>query len=106
MRQQLLIFVLLAAFSAACKQQAAPYDRLCKLYAEYESVPDDDAMAMMALSQRVEREIPEIMPFYGLLVQNGRDVRYGVLVDYARNVEKAPADWQCERLRKRWPPSQ
>ena len=53
----------------------------------------------------MEREIPEIMPFYGLLVQNGRDVRYGVLVEYARNVEKAPADWQCETLRKRWPPS-
>jgi hypothetical protein len=103
LHRTLLGFVLLGT-AAGCSKPASPYDRLCAIYKEYESVPSDDMMAGYEISRRVEREIPEIVPAYNVIPQNGVETRYAALVEIARQEKSTPANWECETLRKRWPP--
>ena len=86
----------------ACSTPTSPYDRLCAIYADYAPKPVNDAMQEMAIYDRVKRELPEIMPIYDVVVQNGPGDRYEVLRDAAR---KEKPNWECEVLRKRWVPS-
>jgi hypothetical protein len=102
MRQFGLIFAVLG-FAAGCSSKASPYDRLCAIYKDYESVSNDDMLKMTEISERVERDIPEIMPAYNVIAQNGLETRYSVFVDLARQDGRVPRNWECETLRKRWP---
>jgi hypothetical protein len=103
MHRMLLVLALFGSAAASCTKHASQYDRLCAIYKDYESVPNDDMMRMTELSARVEREIPEIMPAYNVIAQNGVETRYAALVELARREHGVPPNWECATLRKRWP---
>jgi hypothetical protein len=55
------------------------------------------------IAERVEREIPEIYQNYGVAMQNGIEYRYQSLQEMAREDEHRSI-WECEALRKLYPP--
>jgi hypothetical protein len=75
---------------------------LCALYQAY-SPASDDAVEGMQIYERVQNEIPEVLPVYDIVVRDGIDTRYGLLREAARNAQKQP-NWECEALKKHWPP--
>lgn len=104
LHRTLLTFILLGC-ATTCAKPTSPYDRLCAMYKEYEATPNDDMMAGYEISQRVEREIPEIAAAYNVIAQNGVETRYTALVETARREKNTATDWECETLRKRWRPA-
>jgi hypothetical protein len=98
---KLLMAFILACAVVACGTSQSDYDKICAIYRDYESVPDTDTMAMIQLSARVEKEAPDVNQVYTAVVRNPPETRYSMLVENARR--KQPR-WQCETIKKRWPP--
>jgi hypothetical protein len=86
-----------------CAARTTPYDRLCKIYEEFGSEPSTPETAYK-ISQRVEKEIPEIYSNYDLIVVGGIDRRYEAFKEFARETANQP-NWSCEAIRKRYPPA-
>jgi hypothetical protein len=91
---------LLAAFG--CKPAPSAYDKLCSIYSTFESQPDDK-LDWFAISQRIASEAPEISEDHNAVLLNQTGARYELLRKLAREDSNQP-EWQCETLRKRWPP--
>jgi len=97
-----LLSAALALCFVACNKPSAPYDRLCQIYDEYPIDPDN-SMMVVTIYERVQREVPEIVPVYDTVMLNGNEHRYEMLRKYARETQHQP-DWECAGLKKRWPP--
>lgn len=100
MRSLVIVWIVLC--SVACSKQSAPYDRLCQIYDEYPIDPDN-SMMVVTIYERVQHEVPEILPVYDAVMLNGNEFRYEMLRKHAREAQNQ-SDWECEGLKKRWPP--
>lgn len=97
----LAVFWFLLCF-VACSKQPSPYDRLCQIYDEYPVEPDN-SMMVVKIYERVQHEVPEILPVYDAVMLNGNELRYEMLRKHAREAQ-SQGDWECPGLKKRWPP--
>lgn len=87
---------------AGCSR-GTPYDRLCRIYEDYRGQASTPELAMV-VAQRVEKEIPEIVPEYGFLANANVGDRYELLRTLARDKAKQD-DWRCDEIRKWYPPA-
>lgn len=87
---------------ASCKPAPSPYDKLCTIYQNYDS-QTDESLDWMALSQRIANEAPEVAEDHNNILLNQTGSRYELFRKRARESWKQ-SDWQCEAIRKRWPP--
>ena len=101
-RDAMRCVVLAALMIASCKSGPSPYDKLCTIYEGVASQPDED-LDWMALSQRISTEAPEISEDHKIVMLNQKGSRYELFRKRASQTWKQP-DWQCEAIKKRWPP--
>lgn len=90
-----LAFVLSTWLVPACKKSEPSYERFCHLYEEVEGRPMDSMLAM-ELTQRAEKEIPELAE---LLAGFYLGERYEALKTMAK--EQGQPGWECKAIQKR-----
>ena len=94
--------LMVALMFASCKSAPSPYDKLCRIYEGLASQADED-IDWMALSQRVADEAPELSEDHSIVMLNQKSSRYGLFRKRASQRWKQD-DWQCDAIKKRWPP--
>lgn len=95
-----IVFVLCAG--VACSSAATPYDRLCRIYEEFDGRPTSSEIAV-AISMKVEKQVPEIYDDYHVVMSSGSAERYEMFRMLARE-RVHQANWTCEAIRRRYPP--
>ena len=101
MRMGLCVSLLVAG---GCKPAASPYDKLCAIYESVAAQPDD-SLDWFALSNRIASEAPDIADDHNSILLNQPDARYELFRKRASERAKQ-RDWQCDAIRKRWPPQE
>ena len=81
----------------ACAK-SSPYDRLCKIYEEYSSGGTPRDVAAVKITERVERELPEIYQDYVVVVMNPVEGRYDAFKELARKSANQ-SNWSCDAVR-------
>ena len=103
MNKTAVTFLLTAGFAlVGCKKQPPPHEKMCAIYGEYEG--RNDELTVLEIVRRIEKEAPELDLLQSVLANAGVDIRYQVFIDNAHGDGHMPADWQCETLKRRWPP--
>lgn len=107
MRERLFATVLcvsvVVCVVSACRK-SSPYDRLCRLYEEGNGQPQT-AELLMQITAKAEKQIPEIADDLLMVANASTDQRYELLRSMAEQ-KSGQADWQCEAIRKWYPPGQ
>ena len=92
-----------AAFiPASCSARSTAYDRLCRIYEEFDARPDSSELAV-AISREVEAKLLEIYADYHVVMTAGAQERYEMFRMLAREREHQE-NWSCEAIRNRYPP--
>ena len=84
--------------ACGCGDKSSSYDRLCKIYEEYSSASTPRDVAAVKITERVERELPEIYQDYVVVVMNPVEGRYDSFRELARKTANQPS-WSCEAVR-------
>jgi hypothetical protein len=101
LRAGLCLIVTMICF-ASCSRTSTSYDRLCRVYEDFDGKPDTSEVAV-EISKTVGQKVPDIYADYHVVMSSGSNERYEMFRMLARERAKQN-DWSCDAIRKRYPP--
>jgi hypothetical protein len=87
---------------SSCVSKTSQYDKLCRIYEEYSPAATARDVAAVKITERVERELPEIYDRYLVVVMNSVEGRYDAFRELAHEADQP--SWSCDAIRQFYSP--